>query len=125
MSAYFKLIDTASLDKKLAMGEYPFSEKVFSQKSLTLLNSTFNQNQIIETILTIGALEDFYVLLKLYTKAEITAVIKSSVILDKKTANFCNLYFNIPKKDIYASANLDYSDYHLSIYHSFNIFKGL
>jgi hypothetical protein len=100
MSAYFKLIDTASLDKKLAMGEYPFSEKVFSQKSLTLLNSTFNQNQIIETILTIGALEDFYVLLKLYTKAEITAVIKSSVILDKKPQTFV-IYILIFLKRIY------------------------
>lgn len=115
MSSYFNYIDTASLDKKLETGEYPFSEKVFSQKSLTLLNSTFNRNQIIETILTIGILEDFYVLLKLYTKVEIIAAIKSSVILDKKTANFCHLYFNIPREEIYASPNFDYSDYHLSL----------
>ena len=66
-------------------GEYPFSEKVFSQKSLTILNLTFNQNQIIETVLTIGVIGDFYVLLKLYTTVEITAAIKSSFVLDKNS----------------------------------------
>jgi hypothetical protein len=125
MSSFFNLIDTISLDRKLETGEYPFSEKVFFKKNLALLNLTFNQNQIIETILTVGILEDFYVLLKLYNKVEITAAIKSSVVLDKKTANFCHLYFNIPKEDICVSQNLDYSNYHLSIYSSFNLFKGL
>jgi hypothetical protein len=125
MSSYFNYIDTASLDKKVENGDYPFSDKIFAVKSFAALNLIFSKNQIIETILTIGLLEDFYLLNKLYSNIEIVSAIKSSNILDKKTANFCHLYFNIPKEDICACAIKDYSNYHLSMYYSFNIFKNL
>jgi hypothetical protein len=125
MSSYFKNIDTFLLDKKVENGDYPFSEKLFTEKSIASLNLRLSKNQIIETILTIGLLEDFYVLPKLYSNIEIVSAIKSSRVLDKKTANFCHLYFNIPKEDISACAIKDYSNYHLSIYYSFNILKAL
>jgi hypothetical protein len=125
MSSYFSHIDTALLDKKVENGIYPFSEKLFAKKSLVALNLMLSKNKIIETILTVGLLEDFYVLSKLYSNIDIVSAIKSSRVLDKKTANFCHLFFNISKEDMCASANLDYSNYHLSIYYSFNIFKVL
>ena len=123
MSSYFNYIDTVALDKKLETGEYPFTEKLFSETNLTSLKVSLNQNQIIETILTIGILSDFYVLLKLYTKEEITTAVKNSLILDKKTANFCSYYFNIPKEEIYASPDLDYSGYKDSFWFTFNLLK--
>jgi hypothetical protein len=124
MSHFFKYIDTEGLDKKVEIGEYPFSENLFVEKNLGVLNLLLSKNQIIETALTIGLLQDFYVLLKLYTKQEITTAIKSSKALDKKTANFCHLYFNIPKEDINADTTLDYSNYKESMYYTFNIMKG-
>jgi hypothetical protein len=110
---------------KVKVGEYPFSKSLFSENNFNDLNSILTKNQIIETALTIGLLEDFYVLLKLYTKVEIITALKSSKVLDKKTANFCHLYFNIPKEDINADTTLDYSNYKESMYYTFNIMKGL
>ena len=58
-----------------------------------------------------GLLQDFYILLQLYTTEEITIAVKNSRVLDKKTVNFCSHYFKIPLNDLYASSYLstDYS----------------
>jgi hypothetical protein len=50
-----------------------------------------------------GFLKDVYILFKIYTKDELITAIKNSRVLDKKTANFCSLYFDIPLNEINAS----------------------
>ena len=104
MSFYFKYIDTVSLDKKLETGEFPFSKYLFWDTSIELIDREKNKRPIIERVLTRGFLEDFYTLIKMYSSEEIADAIKKSRVLDKKTANFCSLYFNIPLNEINASS---------------------
>jgi hypothetical protein len=104
MSIYFKYIDTHSLDKKLESGEFPFSKYLFWDTELDLIDREKNKRAIVERVLTRGFLSDFYTLIKMYSKEEITEAIKKSRVLDKKTANFCSLYFNIPLNEINASS---------------------
>jgi hypothetical protein len=125
MSSYFNLIDTEILDKKIETEKFPFSKYLFWDSEVGDLDVKQHKKHIIERVLTRGFLKDVYILFKIYSKDELTTAIKSSRVLDKKTANFCHLYFNIPKEDISACAIKDYSNYHLSIYYSFNILKAL
>jgi hypothetical protein len=104
MSSYFKFIDTLSLDKKLETGEFPFSKYLFWDTPIELIDREKHKKSIIERVLTRGFLEDFYTLIKMYSPEEITDAVKKSRILDKKTANFCSLYFNIPLNEINASS---------------------
>ncbi len=104
MSSYFNYIDTASLDKKLETGEFPFSKYLFWDTPIELIDREKHKKSIIERVLTRGFLEDFYTLIKMYSSEEITDAIKKSRVLDKKTANFCSLYFNIPLNEIHASS---------------------
>lgn len=104
MSSYFNYIDTASLDKKLETGEFPFSKYLFWDTPIELIDREKHKKSIIERVLTRGFLEDFYTLVKMYSSEEITDAIKKSRVLDKKTANFCSLYFNIPLNEINASS---------------------
>jgi hypothetical protein len=125
MSSYFNLIDTEILDKKIETEKFPFSKYLFWDNEVGDVDVKQHKKHIIERVLTRGFLKDVYILFKIYSKDELTTAIKSSRVLDKKTANFCHLYFNIPKEDISACAIKDYSNYHLSIYYSFNILKAL
>ncbi len=104
MSSYFNYIDTASLDKKLESGDFPFSKYLFWDTPIELIDREKHKRSIVERVLTRGFLEDFYTLIKMYSKEEITDAIKGSRVLDKKTANFCSLYFNIPLNEINASS---------------------
>jgi hypothetical protein len=104
MSYYFKYIDTESLDKKLKTGVFPFSKYLFWDTPIELIDKEKHKKSVIERILTRGFLEDFYTLIKIYSKEEIVDTIKKSRILDKKTANFCSLYFDIPLNEINASS---------------------
>lgn len=125
MSAYFNYIDTSSLDKTLASGVFPFSKYLFWDTEIELIDREKNKKSIIERVLTRGFLEDFYTLIKMYSADEIIESIKKSKVLDKKTANFCSQYFNIPKEEIYASLDLDYSNYKGSFWHTFNKLKNI
>ncbi len=104
MSSYFKYIDTDLLDKKLETGEFPFSKYLFWDSEIELIDRKKNKKAIIERVLTRGFLEDFYTLLNMYSLEEISEAIKTSRVLDKKTANFCSRYFNIPLNEINASS---------------------
>ena len=104
MSSFFNLIDTEILDRKLEAEVFPFSEKLFWDSEAGYVNTTLHKKHIIERVLTKGFLNDVYILFKIYNKEELITAIKSSRILDKKTANFCSLYFNIPLNEINASS---------------------
>ena len=104
MSSFFNLIDTKILDKKLEAEVSPFSKNLFWDSKEGDVNITLHKKHIIERVLTRGFLNDVYILFKIYNKEELITAIKSSRILDKKTANFCSLYFNIPLNEINASS---------------------
>jgi hypothetical protein len=104
MSSYFNLIDTASLDKKIETEIFPFSKYLFWDSEVGDVDVKQHKKHIIERVLTRGFLKDVYILFNIYSKDELVSAIKNSRVLDKKTANFCSLYFNIPLKEINASS---------------------
>lgn len=63
-----------------------------------------HKSYIIERVLSRGLLSDFYFLLQLYTPEDIVVAVKKSKVLDKKTVNFCSLYFKIPLNEMHASS---------------------
>ena len=48
MSSYFNYIDTASLDKKLETGEFPFSKYLFWDTPIELIDREKHKKSIIE-----------------------------------------------------------------------------
>jgi hypothetical protein len=104
MNNYFNFIDTGVLDKKLSTGQFPFSKYLFWDTPLYKIDVKLHKTYIIERVLTKGFLADIYLLLKIYSKAEIVTAIKSSKVLDKKTVNFCSHYFNVPLNELHASS---------------------
>jgi hypothetical protein len=101
---YFKLIDTASLHKKIDTEKFPFSENLFWDANTKNIDLEKNVRYVVERVVTRGFLEDFYVLLQIYSKETIITALKKSRELDSKTANFCSLYFNIPKNELHVSS---------------------
>lgn len=104
MNNYFKLIDTATLDKKIASGEFPFSQYLFRDTAIAQIDMQRHRRYIIERVLTRGMLEDFYMLIHLYSAEEIREALRKSKELDPKTIQFCSRYFNIPKNEMYVSS---------------------
>ncbi len=104
MNSYFSFIDTKALDQKIRSGEFPFSQKLFWDTSIEKIDLRKNQRYIIERVVTRGFLEDFYMLLQLYTTNEIKEGLRKSRELDPKTIHFCSHYFNIPKQELHASS---------------------
>jgi hypothetical protein len=104
MSSFFKYIDTDLLDKKLETDKFPFSKYLFWDSEDGDMDIQKHKKHIIERVLTRGILKDIYILFKLYSNEELIASIKSSRVLDKKTASFCSQYFGIPLNEINASS---------------------
>lgn len=104
MSSYFNLIDTESLDRKIETEKFPFSKYLFWDSEIGDVNIKQHKKHTIERVLTRGFLKDVYILFKLYNNEELISAIKSSKVLDKKTASFCSQYFNIPLNEINASS---------------------
>jgi hypothetical protein len=63
-----------------------------------------HKNYIIERVVTRGFLSDFYIMLSLYSQQEITAALCKATELDRKTANFCEYYFDLPQKSLNVSS---------------------
>jgi hypothetical protein len=103
MNSYFRLINTESLDRKIASGDFPFHQNLFWDTDLANINLNTNSRYIIERVLTRGFLEDFYMLNHLYTTGEIKDALRKSKELDAKTAHFCSRYFKIPLSEMYVS----------------------
>lgn len=104
MSFFFKYLPEAVLSKKIEKGDFPFSQNLFWDTPIEKIDTEKHKNYIIERVLSRGLLSDIYFLLQLYTKKEITIAVKSSRVLDKKTINFCSLYFKIPINELHASS---------------------
>ena len=103
MNSYFSFIDTEFLNKKLITAEFPFSQYLFWDTPIEMIDLQKYKKYIIERVLSKGFLKDFYLVLKIYSNEEIIRAIKSSKSLDKKTVNFCSNYFNVPLNELYAS----------------------
>lgn len=103
MNSYFSFIDTEFLNNKLIASEFPFSQYLFWDTPIEVIDLKKHKKYIIERVLSKGFLNDFYLLLKIYSNEEITTAIKSSKSLDKKTVNFCSNYFNVPLNELHAS----------------------
>ncbi len=103
MNFLFKYLPKEVLSKKIEKDEFPFSQYLFWDSPIEKINLSTHKNYIIERVLSRGILPDFYFLLQLYTHNEIIKAVKSSRLLDKKTAHFCSYYFKIPLNEIYAS----------------------
>ena len=103
MSTYFKLLPADILNKKVQKSDFPFSKFLFWDSPIENIDAEKHKNFIIERVMSRGLLQDFYFLLQLYTKEEITLAIKKSKVLDKKTVNFCSYYFKIPITELHAS----------------------
>ncbi len=104
MNIYFNFLPPEILNKKLQKGDFPFSKFLFWDSEFEKINTELHKNYIIERVMSRGLLMDFYFLLQLYTKEEITTALKKSRVLDRKTVNFCSHYFKIPITDMHASS---------------------
>ncbi len=104
MNTYFDFINTQVLDSKINTGLFPFSKYLFWDTPIETIDLQQHKNYIIERVLSRGFLTDFYLLLKLYSNTEITAAIKSSKILDKKTINFCSHFFKINIEELHVAS---------------------
>lgn len=103
-SVFFKNINQEKINKILSVGDFPFSQTLFWETPLEKLDIAKHKRPIIERVITRGSIEDFYILLQLYSNDEIKESILQSRILDDKTANFCSLIFQIPKSSIHVSS---------------------
>jgi hypothetical protein len=104
MDIYFKFIDTKKLDEKIKTGMFPFSQHLFWDSAIEKIDLKKNQRYVIERIVTRGFIEDFYMMLKIYSSDEIKTALCKSKELDPKTVNFCSQYFNIPKSSMHVSS---------------------
>jgi hypothetical protein len=102
-NAFFNHINKEEINKKLNTDSFPFSRHLFWDTPVEKIDLQKNKHHIIERIITRGLLEDFYTMLQLYSTKDISDAILRSRVLDAKTANFCSVIFNIPKKNIHVS----------------------
>jgi len=79
-----------------------FSETLFWDVNPEKLDWQKNSRFITERVLVRGGMNDVKILMKLYTKDELTKAIKQCRDLDPVTHNFCSNYFNIPKAEMHA-----------------------
>jgi len=71
------------------------------------IDLTANARYVIERVLTRGTLEDFYLLVDIYTQDQIRNALRKSKELDPKTVHFCSRYFNIPQSEMHVSSFYD------------------
>jgi hypothetical protein len=103
MNTYFNCLNTQLLDKKFESEKFPFTKYLFWDCAIEVIDPIKHKNYIIERVLSKGFLKDVYLLLKMYTNNEIKEAVKRSKVLDKKTINFCSIFFNISIKELNAS----------------------
>lgn len=86
------------------MKEFPFSQYLFWDADITVIDLKQHRRYVVERVMTRGRLEDFKKLLSIYSNEAIALEIKKSKQLDPKTRHFCSWYFNIPINELHASS---------------------
>lgn len=92
-NSYFRLLPLDELDEKISKVSNPFSATLFWDTVIDNVNLIQHKDYFIERVITRGALEDIYCMVKLYSSDDIILSLRKSKVLDKKTINFCNLFF--------------------------------
>lgn len=101
---WFSHIDKATIHKRIYEDRFPFPQNLMWDYPLENIDVKKHQRYIIERVMTRGKLEDFYIILTIYNTNEIIAALQKSKELDKKTANFCERYFDLPIKSLHVSS---------------------
>ncbi len=81
---------------------FPFSQYLFWDAQVEDIDLQKNKRYVIERVMTRGKMEDFKMLLTLYSREEIKEELKKSKELDPKTRHFCSWYFDIPENELHA-----------------------
>ena len=87
-----------------ASSVFPFSRELFWDYPNLNIDLEKNARFVVERVVTRGRLEDFYKLLKIYSKEQIVACLKRSKELDPKTRHFVSNYFDIPLNELHVSS---------------------
>jgi hypothetical protein len=87
-----------------ASGVFPFSKELFWDYPDLNIDLERNARFVVERVVTRGRLEDFYKLLKIYSKERIVDCLKRSKELDPKTRHFVSHYFDIPLNELHVSS---------------------
>lgn len=77
-----------------------FSKGLFWDVDVENLDPVKHQKFIIERVLLHGAPSDVLTVLRVFPRSVLINTIKSSRKLDKKSANYWALHFNIPKPEV-------------------------
>lgn len=75
------------------------SRRFFWDVDISLLNKEVNTCFIIERIVTLGDIDDFRLLARIYGKEEVKNQVQNCACLDHKTLNWLSLIFNIPQNN--------------------------
>lgn len=77
-----------------------FRKELFWDIDFELLNPEAHKRLIIERVLTLGNLDEFFLLLKTYDRKTLIDNITTIGYLDPKTTSFVINFFNIDKKSL-------------------------
>lgn len=78
----------------------PLRKELFWDVNFQKLDVNTHKRLIIERVLTLGNLKEFFFLLSTYESNTIKQIVKESRNIDAKTIDFAASYFGINKKDI-------------------------
>ncbi|WP_421875330.1 DUF6922 domain-containing protein [Marinoscillum sp.] len=81
------------------MGNQEFSNWLFWDTDPNALDFRRHRSHVIQRVVSMGTLEDWKLLNRLYSSEEIIDASIKSKTLDKKTVNFLSIYFEIPKSE--------------------------
>lgn len=98
------LVEEKLKDFNPASGVFPFSRELFWDYPQLNIDLEKNARFVIERVVTRGRLEDFYKILKIYSREKIVECLKKSRELDPKTRHFVSNYFNIPINELNVSS---------------------
>ncbi len=88
------------LMKTLSQIEKDLLKPIFWDTDITNLDLGKNKRYTIERILVYGTTEHIKWLLKNYTDKDIIETVKVSKVIDRQTANYWSLYYNIKREEI-------------------------
>ncbi len=73
---------------------------LFWDTDISKIDPQKNKYFIIERVLRYGFGEDVKLIISAYSKDDIVHVVKTSRVIDRKTARYWSIHFDIPEKEI-------------------------
>ena len=84
------------------------SDTLFWDVDISSIDYVKNAPFVVERVLTMGTLEDFFTIRDYYGKPKLKRIIKNLRYLDDRTLSFCSTYFNM-KPDIRCTGDLKHA----------------